>query len=479
MNNPTKTNKPKYFSRFLWYVAGADTETLSKCPLDFKKYEAIGMTILMTSIVAFASGASAAWFFSNHIWWTLLFGIFWSILVFSIDRSLVVTLKKEPDKKSNFIIPLASRSILAILVAGIMSIPLELIVFQGFIEKETENYKSEILRNQQDGSFETHQAKQFDAKSTKLANEEFRINTDINELESRLISKQGERRSEENKLNHPSTPRYENAYNKVISLKHELESLNNLPYDDFRRNSIPGINSQIAINQRIKVEELRKWNEEVKAKLYGLDVEISKLTNDIESKNNDLENTRKELQYNKKLSHHYDSVANVHLDNTVERIKNGDNFTFYYGILSYAIYKTREVEHTVINDDGTEKITKTREYVNFDFIILLWLIRVMFFIIELLPGIVKIVSPLGQYELMVWHQEQELKKYLKSTDYELYWHQKIHSHHKLELELQNYRNAAEKKTQIDIVDMIVDAQKRVAETIIHEWENNEKSQTAT
>ena len=44
----------------------------------------------------------------------------------------------------------------------------------------------------------------------------------------------------------------------------------------------------------------------------------------------------------------------------------------------------------------------------------------MFFVIELLPSIVKVVSKAGQYDLRVYHQEEELKKYLHSQEYQDY-----------------------------------------------------------
>ena len=165
MSNSIKTKDVSVFTRFLWFVAGADIEILSLCPLDYKKYEAIGMTILMTSLVGFAAGSSAAWYFSEDLLWTVGFGLFWALLIFSIDRSLVVTLKKNPYKKSFYILPLAFRGLLAMLVAGVMSIPLELLVFNGFIQNDIENYKSDLLKQQHQDSFDAQQAAIYGSKS--------------------------------------------------------------------------------------------------------------------------------------------------------------------------------------------------------------------------------------------------------------------------------------------------------------------------
>lgn len=89
MTNSKTVREINFFTRFLWFVAGADVEMLSLCPLDYKKYEAIGMTILMTSLVGFAAGSSAAWYFTENAFWTFTFGLFWSLLIFSIDRSQI------------------------------------------------------------------------------------------------------------------------------------------------------------------------------------------------------------------------------------------------------------------------------------------------------------------------------------------------------------------------------------------------------
>ena len=105
------------FQRFLWTVAGAELDILEKCRTDHKKFAAIGATILMTAFIAFCAGTSAAWYFtqsgdetSGSLGWAMLFGLIWALLIFCIDRSLVITLKKDPSaKKQKFWVPLLSR----------------------------------------------------------------------------------------------------------------------------------------------------------------------------------------------------------------------------------------------------------------------------------------------------------------------------------------------------------------------------------
>lgn len=55
------------FERILWAIAGAERHILEKCRTDYKRFSAIGATILMTSFIAFCAGTAAAWFFTQKI----------------------------------------------------------------------------------------------------------------------------------------------------------------------------------------------------------------------------------------------------------------------------------------------------------------------------------------------------------------------------------------------------------------------------
>lgn len=58
-------NNKNTFQRILWTIAGAEIPILEKCRTDHKKFGAMGATIAMTSFIAFLSGTSAAWFFTE------------------------------------------------------------------------------------------------------------------------------------------------------------------------------------------------------------------------------------------------------------------------------------------------------------------------------------------------------------------------------------------------------------------------------
>lgn len=474
MSNSNTTREVSYFTRFLWFVAGADIEMLSLCPLDYKKYEAIGMTILMTALVGFAAGSSAAWYFTEDALWTLVFGLFWSLLIFSIDRSLVVTLKKDPYKKSYYVLPLVFRGFLAILVAGIMSIPLELLVFNGFIQNDIENYKSDLLKQQHQDSFDAQQAAEYDSKSKSLdqllkseSNKKDDIITSIND-------KRSERQREVNMLNHPNTTTYNNAQASANGLQRQLNELYSLPNSDYRRNRIPSLRSQISHQRSVMASERNAWNSKVNARISELDNEIAQLSDALRVAKENIARTDKEKQRVDSTSVSYQARAEESLNKTDERFRNGNNFTLYYAVLAHAIYKTHKVTHERMGTDGKTYTYETEEFVNEDFMFLLWFIRAMFFVIELLPSIVKVVSKAGQYELRVYHQEEELKKYLHSQEYQDYCYKMLHGDNQLEMDLQAQRHDAEKKVQHDIIQAIINAEESVAKDSIDNWERLEK-----
>ena len=474
MSNSKTTRKVSYFTRFLWFVAGADIEMLSLCPLDYKKYEAIGMTILMTSLVGFAAGSSAAWYFTEDALWTLVFGLFWSLLIFSIDRSLVVTLKKDPYKKSYYVLPLVFRGFLAILVAGIMSIPLELLVFNGFIQNDIENYKSDLLKQQHKDSFDAQQSAEYHSKSKSL-NQLLKMEScKKDDIEMLINNKRSERQREVNMINHPNTTTYNNAKANANGLQRQLNELYSLPNSDYRRNRIPGLRSQISHQRSVMASERNAWNSKVNAHISELDNEIAQLSDALRVVKEKIAKTDREKQRVDSTSVSYQARAEESLNKTDERFRNGNNFTLYYAVLAHAIYKTHKVTHERMGTDGKTYTYETEEFVNKDFMFLLWFIRAMFFVIELLPSIVKVVSKAGQYELRVYHQEEELKKYLHSQEYQDYCYKMLHGDNQLEMDLQAQRHDAEKKVQYDIIQAIINAEESVAKDCIDNWEKLEK-----
>ncbi len=134
-----------------WLFSGAEISLLKECPTDFNRQASIGFTILMTCLFGgLAGGFAASKFSGGALLPTLVFGIVWAALIFSIDRSMVVTLKKNPEqKKQAFWIPFVARAVLAGLLAFMISIPLEIYIFQDEIGMQLQIDDANKANNQQ------------------------------------------------------------------------------------------------------------------------------------------------------------------------------------------------------------------------------------------------------------------------------------------------------------------------------------------
>ncbi|MBL0233800.1 MAG: DUF4407 domain-containing protein [Chitinophagaceae bacterium] len=127
---------------FLWLVSGSEISILRQCPSDYNRHAGIGFTILMTSLFGAFAGGYAGYYFTHSGLGAFVFGIIWGMLIFSIDRTMVVSMKKRPgDTWKTYLGQIVARSVLAALIAFIISIPLELLVFKDNIDAGLSLYK--------------------------------------------------------------------------------------------------------------------------------------------------------------------------------------------------------------------------------------------------------------------------------------------------------------------------------------------------
>ena len=99
-NNPTQnqkilSSKRGRINEFLWTCAGVNKDMLRQCPGDYAKYAGIGGTILFTALMAMLSGGYALFFVFKNIPIAIMFGIFWGLLIFNLDRFIVNTMYSD------------------------------------------------------------------------------------------------------------------------------------------------------------------------------------------------------------------------------------------------------------------------------------------------------------------------------------------------------------------------------------------------
>ena len=118
-------------SLFLW-AAGADKDILYQCPKrEHERMLSIGITVLFTAVLAFLSGYFALKTIVDNDTYVLIIAIFWGLVIFNLDRIIVMGIHKDKDNKKRKEIKSAiPRFILAGIIAVVVSKPIEVELFK-------------------------------------------------------------------------------------------------------------------------------------------------------------------------------------------------------------------------------------------------------------------------------------------------------------------------------------------------------------
>jgi Domain of unknown function (DUF4407) len=162
MNNEYPSQKVSFFTKFLWWCAGADSYFLLRSPIqDRVKYAGIGGIVFSTGILAtFAGGFAFSTAFGpkglagddvSNIGWTIgsaIFGICWGALIFNLDRFIVSSTGKGDGtdvitlKEFGQALP---RLIIALILGITISKPLELKIIETEINVELRKKQQEKM----------------------------------------------------------------------------------------------------------------------------------------------------------------------------------------------------------------------------------------------------------------------------------------------------------------------------------------------
>ncbi|SMG06225.1 DUF4407 domain-containing protein [Arenibacter troitsensis] len=116
--------------QFFILCSGADTDILNTCSKgEQNKYAGIGATVFFTAIMAFIASAYALFTVFDNVYTAIFFGLIWGLLIFNLDRFIVSTIKKSNSFKSE-LLQATPRIILAIIIAIVISKPLEMKIFE-------------------------------------------------------------------------------------------------------------------------------------------------------------------------------------------------------------------------------------------------------------------------------------------------------------------------------------------------------------
>ena len=132
------------FKQFFIICSGSDTTILKDCSVgEQNKYAGIGATVFFTALMAFIAGSYALYTVFDNLTASIFFGFIWGLLIFNLDRFIVSTIKK----RNNFIdelIQASPRILLAVIIAVVISKPLELKIFEKEINQVLLEQKNEL-----------------------------------------------------------------------------------------------------------------------------------------------------------------------------------------------------------------------------------------------------------------------------------------------------------------------------------------------
>lgn len=132
---------------FFILCSGVDKDIVYGCSNgEQNKYAGIGATVFFTAIMAFIAGSYALFTVFDTVYAAVFFGFIWGLLIFNLDRFIVSTIKKRGSFLDEFL-QATPRIILAIIIAIVISKPLEIKIFEKEIKTVLLQEKNAMAMN--------------------------------------------------------------------------------------------------------------------------------------------------------------------------------------------------------------------------------------------------------------------------------------------------------------------------------------------
>ena len=129
---------------FFILCSGADKDIVTSCSNgEQNKYAGIGATVFFTAIMAFVACSYALYTVFDNVYMATFFGLIWGLLIFNLDRFIVSTIKKRDSFMDEFI-QASPRIVLAMIIAIVISKPLEIKIFKKEIDTVLLKEKNEM-----------------------------------------------------------------------------------------------------------------------------------------------------------------------------------------------------------------------------------------------------------------------------------------------------------------------------------------------
>ena len=167
--------------QFFIICSGSDTDILEQCSKgEQNKYAGIGATVFFTAVMATIAASYALYTVFDTLFSSIIFGLIWGLLIFNLDRYIVSTIKKR-DRVIDEILQATPRLLLAVIIAVVISKPLELKIFEKEINHVLLEQKNDLtLANQ------NQIAQQFNPKIADLESQILGLQSQIDTKETEV-----------------------------------------------------------------------------------------------------------------------------------------------------------------------------------------------------------------------------------------------------------------------------------------------------
>ncbi len=175
---------------FFIICSGADTDLLDQCSKgEQTKYVGIGATVFFTAVMACVASSYALFMVFDNIFIAITFGIVWALLIFNLDRFIVSTIKKK-ESFTQELLQALPRLVLAMIIAVVISKPLELKIFEKEINQVLLEQKNEMtLANSEQIALQyTPKIEEYKSKIAVLKQEVISKEKEVNNLYDTYIS---------------------------------------------------------------------------------------------------------------------------------------------------------------------------------------------------------------------------------------------------------------------------------------------------
>ncbi|MEE9407164.1 MAG: DUF4407 domain-containing protein [Polaribacter sp.] len=165
--------------KFFITCSGVDKNLIEDCSNgEQNKYVGIGATVFFTAVMATIAGSYALFTVFDNLYASIFFGLLWGLLIFNLDRFIVSTIKKSDSKWKEFL-QASPRIILAVIIAIVISKPLELKLFEKEINQVLLTEKNQMTLDNK-----AQIAAQFTPEIAKINSEITVLKTDITAKET-------------------------------------------------------------------------------------------------------------------------------------------------------------------------------------------------------------------------------------------------------------------------------------------------------